>query len=210
MANLVEIVIKVDNAEAVSAIGATTTALKQAGVAGTVSFGQLESSSGSAAAGLGNVGNAARTMSGHMASSLDGVRLLSQEFGLRLPRALESMISRLPAVTSAIQGMMGAFAGIAIAEVVYRAGEAVYNLYNKYISLNAVADDYYKTVQKHNEDKFVDTHSIEATKARIDEATKSAHEFISARRRTPEERVEGHVHQSPANGTGALQAFCCT
>ena len=177
MANMVEIVVRVDNAQAGTALAATQSALQEVGLAGEVSMQQLRSGAKAAAGSLDEVGNAGKKMGQHITTSLDGVRLMSQEFGFRLPRALESMLSRMPAVTTAISSMMGAFAGIAIAEVFVRMGESAYNLYEKYISLTAAANDYNKEVQKHKDEAFVDTHSIEVTTQRIDEATNVAKNF---------------------------------
>lgn len=177
MANVVEIVIKVDNAQADKALASTQAALQQVGVAGNVSMQGLASGSGAAVQGMEQVGTAARGMGQHITTSLDGVRLMSQEFGFRLPRALESMLSRVPAVTSAISGMMGAFAGVAVAEVLFRIGEGVYNLYTKYISLTAVADAYNKTVLAHRSEAWSDTKNIELTTERLNLATEAAKRF---------------------------------
>jgi hypothetical protein len=69
-------------------------------------------------------------MGHHAASNLDGVRLLSQEFGLRLPRALEAMASRMPIITNTINAALSGIAFVAIAEVAYRAGEAIYKAFD--------------------------------------------------------------------------------
>ena len=180
MANTVEIVITVDNSQGLTALNSTMTSLKQLGVEGDVSMRAVAGASDKAAGGLNNVGNAARTMGGHMTTSLDGVRLLSQEFGIRLPRALESILARMPAVTAAVGSFINVFAGIAVAEVLFRIGEGAYNLYEKYISLTAAAKQYNDEVQKHQDEKFVDTHSIEVTIQRIDEATAAAKRFHEA------------------------------
>jgi hypothetical protein len=177
MANVVEIVIRVDNAQANAALGTTVQALRSAGVAGQVSFGQLSQASGVSVAAMQNAGAAAKTMGGHMTTGLDSVRLLSQEFGLRLPRALEAMLSRMPAVTSAITSLIGVVSTVAIAEVFVRAGTAVYNLYEKYFSLNAAAKEYQDTVDKQRDAIFMDPHSIEVTIQRINEATEAAKNF---------------------------------
>ncbi len=180
MANTVQIVITVDNAQAQQAVTQTITSFERMPESireNTAALQALTAKLNETADAMTRMGNATRKMGGHVTTSLDGVRLLSQELGLRLPRALESMLSRMPAVTTAISTMMGAFAGIAIAEVFYRAGEAVYNLYTKYISLNAVAEEYNKTVTAHRDEGFVDTHSIETTTQRIDEATEAAKRF---------------------------------
>ena len=170
MANVVQIVITVDNAQANAALATTGNALKQAGITAQTSSQQL---SGAAARG----GESLQQLGRHSATSLDAVRLLSQEFGLRLPRALEAMIARSSAASSALQSLVGGAALFAVGEVIYRTGDAVYNLYEKYISLNAAAEEYNKTVQQHKDEDFVNTRSIEDTTLRLHEATDAAKGF---------------------------------
>src|SRR5260370_34471319 len=98
MASVVSIKIVVDNGQAIPSIDQLNQALGTVGVKGTASFAQ-------ASAG-------ADKMKGHVSTGLDSVRLLSQEFGLRLPRAIEAMLSRMPGVTSALSGVLGVMAGI--------------------------------------------------------------------------------------------------
>jgi len=181
VANVVEIVIKVDNAQAVAGLGKVQevatrigkdfSGLKDLANVTDAEFSKLGVSSGNVATGFEGVGNSARGMGQHITTSLDGVRLMSQEFGFRLPRALESMLARIPSVTAAIGGMMGAFAGIAVVEVFARMAEGATRLWEKYISLDAAAKEYSKTVEARDESRFMDTHSIEATRDRIKEAT---------------------------------------
>ena len=110
----------------------------------------------------------------HSATSLDKVRLLSQEFGLRLPRALESMIAKMPGVTAAIGGMTGALAGVAVGEVFVHLGEAVYNLEQKFISIKAPADAFYETLKKTSELDFTNTKTLETTGLRLSQAERSS------------------------------------
>ncbi len=103
---------------------------------------------------------------GHITTSLDSVRLLSQEFGFRLPRALESMLARIPAITNALSGFLGVMAGIAAAEVFVRVAQEGYKLYEQYISLNAEADKFYETLKKTSQVDFNNTHSLETSQVR--------------------------------------------
>ena len=91
MAYVVEIVIRVDNAQGVAALNSTTNAVKQLGIEGDVSMRKLSGSTNTASQSIGSMavrwGQASQQITGHATTSLDAVRLLSQEFGLRLPRA---------------------------------------------------------------------------------------------------------------------------
>jgi hypothetical protein len=142
--------------EGIDAINAKLGTLGPAATAGTSAAG----------AGLGR-------MDGQLASSREGVRLLSEEFGLRMPRALTSIISKIGGVGQAVQSAMVAMAGFAMLEVLERAGEAVYNLYEKYLSVTSVAEKFYDEMKKNSEADFTNTRSIEDTTLRINQATQA-------------------------------------
>lgn len=160
MAQAVQIQITVDGSQAQQALGQIDNALSSVGIKGQSSFKQA--------------GDAAKTAGGHFTTSLDAVRLLSQEFGFRLPRAIESMLARVPQVTSALSGMLGVMASIAAAEVFVRVAQGVYKAYNEYISLNAQADKFYETLKKTQEQDVVNTRSIETTQMRSGMAQRGA------------------------------------
>lgn len=120
------------------------------------------------------IGQGMKEAGGHFTTSLDGVRLLSQEFGLRLPRALESMAARIPGITSALSGMLGIMAGIAIAQVFVQVAQNAYKLYEQYISLNAAADKYYETLKKTRDENFGNPLDIETGTKRFSQATHEA------------------------------------
>jgi fatty acid-binding protein DegV len=124
-----------------------------------------------AAQGLGSMGS-------HVTTSLDSVRLLSQEFGLRLPRAMESAIARSEALSGAIGAASGALLAFGAAEVFFRMAQGAYELYNKTLSLKAATEAYNTELQKAKDEDFGNTHSIETTIARIREATSAAQDFV--------------------------------
>lgn len=160
MATAVTISIKVDGSQANEALNAVKKGLTDVGVQGTASLNQAS--------------NGLKQMGGHAATGLDSVRLLSQEFGLRLPRAIEAMISRIPAITNGLQSVLGVMAGIAAAQVFVHVAEEIYGAYEKYVSLNAAAEKFYETIKKTSQEDVVNTHSIETTRARLDTAENSA------------------------------------
>lgn len=153
MATAVTIQIKVDGAQATQALDAINSKLTEVGVKGSASVKQLGQ---------------------HASTSLDSVRLLSQEFGLRLPRAIEAMLSRIPAITSGLQSVLGVMASIAAAQVFFHVAEQLYTAYEKYVSLNAAAEKFYETIKKTSQEDVVNTRSLETTQARLDNAEKSA------------------------------------
>ncbi len=121
--------------------------------------------------------NAVRSFGGHTNTALDSVRLFGQELGIRIPRAMESMLSRMPAVVGLLSSMLNAMLLIGALEIFARLGEGAYNLYQKYISLTSAANDYNRAVQQHKDEDFINPHSIETATARINQATTSAKAF---------------------------------
>jgi len=160
VATAVTIQITVDSAQANAAMSALTKAMQDAGANGDIAFKRA--------------GQGAQQMTGHVTTGLDAVRLLSQEFGLRLPRAMEAMLSRMPAVTNALTSMLGGLTGIAATEVFVHLGEDVYKLYEQYISLNAQAEKFYETLKKTAQEDFSQTRSIETTRRRADTSTQNS------------------------------------
>jgi len=160
MASVVSIKIVLDNAQALPEIDKINEGLASIGVKGTASFNKA--------------GAAATRMGGHVSTGLDSVRLLSQEFGFRLPRAIEAMLARIPAVTNALGSLLGVMAGIAAAQVFLHVAEEVYKAWNEYVSLNAQADKFYETLKKTAQEDVVNTRSIETTHRRLDQATSTA------------------------------------
>jgi hypothetical protein len=123
------------------------------------------------------VSQSAQEFGGHVMTDLDNVRLLRAELGIRIPRAMETMIARSQALMGVINGLGGVMAGIGGGMVIYAMGEQLVNVYQKWFSLTGAAKEYEKELQKAKDDNFADTHSIETTRLRIDEATEAVKQF---------------------------------
>ncbi len=126
MASVVEIQVQINPTDSAAKIDAVKTNLHGIGDAGTVA-GQ-------------RAGGGMQQMGGHVATELDSVRLLSQEFGLRLPRAIEAMLCRMPAVTGVLTSLVGVMAGVAGIEIFAHVVEGAKRAYDEFISLNAIVD----------------------------------------------------------------------
>lgn len=159
MATSVAIKITVDSAQAQAALDAMKKSLKDTGIEGEVAFQKA--------------GTGVKQLGGHAASSLDAVRLLSQEFGLRLPRALESMISRMQGLSGVINSVVGGLAAFAAVEVGAHLIEGLYKLEQQYISINAEANKFYETLKKTAQEDVANTRSLETTRRRSNDATQN-------------------------------------
>jgi hypothetical protein len=168
MASVVQIQIQVDPTNSVPTIqnvernfdGMVSSIQKNWGIVGN-----------SATATAKTTGEAMNQMGGHVATGLDSVRLLSQEFGLRMPRAIEAMLSRMPSVTTALNGLLGGMAAIAGVEIFARAITGAVTLYDKFINLNSALDEYNKNVEKARQADLADSHSLGTTRLRLQQQT---------------------------------------
>jgi hypothetical protein len=120
-------------------------------------------------------------------SALDNrerVRLLTEEFGVRMPRAMVNLISESKAAQSAISAIGTAMVGLAAVQIGAMVFKQLYDgaerLWDNYLSLNKAAEDYNKELAKTKEEDFGNTRSIEDTRDRIQEATKAAHDYRRA------------------------------
>lgn len=77
-----------------------------------------------------------------------------------MPRAIEAMLSRMPGVTSALNGILGGMAAVAGVEIFSRAISGAVTLYDKFISLNSALDEYNKNAEKARQADITDTHRL--------------------------------------------------
>ncbi len=114
-------------------------------------------------------------------SNVEKMRLMTEEAGVRLPRAMIRLAAESKIAQSVI-GMIGpALIGIGTIQI----GAMVFTqliagakkLWDNYLSLTKAAQDYNAEVEKSRQENFGDTHSIETTRLRIDEASDAAANF---------------------------------
>src|SRR6266702_117378 len=121
------------------------------------SFSQLGAAGSGAGRGIGQGMKEAGT---HSLSALDNVRLLRDDLGIRIPRAMEKVIANSKMAMGAI-GMMGtALVSIGAAGVLFNLGKEIYDLYEHWLDVGAAARDYQKEVEKQKDQDFTNTHSI--------------------------------------------------
>jgi hypothetical protein len=121
---VVQITINVTNGNAAEAVQQVVAQLNAIGPAG-------ESAGAQAGAGLDQVGE-------HALSSRENVRLLSEELGMRVPRAMQSVIANSQMMMGAINMIGPAMIAMGGATILFDLGEKAYGAYEKYVLLKDV------------------------------------------------------------------------
>jgi hypothetical protein len=143
----------------------------------------------------------------HMLTSLDNVRLLRDDLGIRIPRSMEKAIASSAVLSGAIGAIGSTLLGVGAVEIFAHMGEEIYNAYEKYLDLSGAAEEYQKQIEKTKGEDFINTHSIETANARIIEATKSAQQLQALA-----QQMHGGLFSDVGNGAssgglmGGLQA----
>jgi hypothetical protein len=92
---------------------------------------------------------------------------------------LANVGSRMSFLAPLWKAAMPIAVGVAAVSIIAQLGGEAYNLYEKYISLDAAAEEYQKTLEKTKEEDYWKSDSIETTTMRIREATSAAIEYRS-------------------------------
>lgn len=107
-------------------------------------------------------------------SSVEKVRLLTEEFGIRLPRAMVNMAAESKAVQASINAISGgllALGAIQVGAMVFsQLIDGAEKLWHNVLNVNAAVEDYNAELEKAKNQDFGNTRSIETTRQRIAEA----------------------------------------
>ena len=182
-------VIDANSAATVQEINQELTSMGEAGLAGGAA----------AAEGLDQVGT-------HALTSLDNVRLLRDDLGIRIPRAMEKAIASSSLLSGAIGALGSGFIALGAVEIIGRMATSIYDLYEKWIDVEAAADEYTKTVKKNQDADFINVRSIEDAKLRIDEATSAMTNAREAAQALHSAGVAEIFSGDVAGGAGMLAA----
>ena len=129
-----------------------------------------------------------------MLSAREQTRLLSEEMGIHVPRAMQSVISKCPELAGAISKISGAMIGLGAIQIggmiFEQAFKGAEKLWDKLTSLPKAVQDYMAEVEKSKNQDFGNTHSIETTRLRIDEASEALRRF-----REEENRLQNNPQQ---------------
>jgi len=161
----VNIVVTVTDSNSGPVMAGVTKNVEQLGAAGATTGAKV-------AEGMDRIGK-------HSLSSLDNVRLLRDDFGIHIPRAMEKAISQSALLSGAIRGIgtgliaMGAIEiGGHVFEALVRGAQA---LWHNVLNVNQAVEDYNAEIAKSAKEDFGNTRSIETTRLRIDQATAALH-----------------------------------
>jgi hypothetical protein len=163
---VVQITINVTDANASEAVEQIVASLNALGPAG-------QAAGAEAGAGLDQVGE-------HAITAKEQVRLLSEEMGVHVPRAMQSVIANSQMLSAAIGAIAPGMIAIGGADILMHLGEEAYKLYEKYVDINAAQDEFLKKLDEAKDKDFVNVHSIETADLRIKQATESMINLRSA------------------------------
>jgi hypothetical protein len=127
-----------------------------------------------------SIGAGFQKANGHVLSGVESVRLMSEDLGVRVPRAMQRLIAQTEAFQAISSVAFGAFAALGAAEIIYELGKKVYELGEKWLDTGAAAKAYGAEVEKTAKEDFANVSSIEDAKLRIDEATAAVNEYNEA------------------------------
>ncbi len=139
---VVQITINVTDGNAAEAVQQVVAELNAIGPAG-------ERAGAEAGAGLDQVGE-------HALSARENIRLMNEDLGLRVPRAMQSVIANSQMMSSAIGAVGTAFVAIGAVEIISHMAEGVYNLYEKWFDVDAITAEYNKKLDEAALKKFLD------------------------------------------------------
>jgi hypothetical protein len=163
----VQIVVNVTDANSGAVIAGVEQNISKLGAAGTTSGQQMRRGLEEAGAGA--------------LSAREKTRLLSEEFGIRIPRAMQSLIASSKTAQSVLGGLTTAVIGlgaIQIGAMVFEAAIAgAEKLWHNVLNVNQAVEDYQAEVAKAKLEDFGNTQSIETTKLRINEATEAVKRY---------------------------------
>jgi hypothetical protein len=184
MATSVQIELMVDEKGAVSGVRAFDTSVKaSAGSVGRLNT-ELRAVGAAGDAGTKRASQGMKELGGHALTSLDNVRLLRDDLGIRIPRAMEKAIASSRVLSGMIGGIgtgLIAFGAIEIGMRVFQGAiEGSQKLWHNYLALNSAAKDYQDQVDKTRDEEFGNSRDIETTTLRIREATQAAKDFRAA------------------------------
>ncbi len=117
------------------------------------------------------IGSGMKSASEHSLSALDNVRLLRDDLGIRVPRAMEKVISQSSTAMTAIGAIGTGLVALGGIQLAISFGTEIYKFYDKLQDVNAEMRKYAQQASVNAEQKLFDTSSIEEADALIRQNT---------------------------------------
>ena len=179
MATAVQLELRVDEKGAIQGIRAFDTNIK--GTTSSVKQLNAELSQVGTRARAANAKAPLEDTSRAAKEAKERLHLVTEEAGIHMPRAFRNLAAQSKVVQTALGGISAsliAIGGIQIGALVFeQLYEGAKKLWDEHLSLTKAASDYFDEVEKTRQQDFGNSHSIETTRARIDEATESIRKF---------------------------------
>ena len=166
MGQVVSIEVRVDNEQAQAALAGIQESMAATGTTGSASLKQIVP--------------AAAEVDKAMLTNRESVRLASEEMGLKIPRAMQSVISNCAPAMAAISALSTAMVGIGFISIGVMLFKELDQLYGKWFDVNAAASEYAKNLDDLKNKEFTNTRSIDDTILRINEATAAVEAYKRA------------------------------
>jgi hypothetical protein len=110
----------------------------------------------------------------------DNAKLLTQEFGIHMPKAMLKVIAHSELLGGAINAVSSGLIALGAAGIIVNMAREVYDLYEKWLDVGSAAREYQEELKKQKAEAFIDVHSIETARDRIREAKDEAKSFGDA------------------------------
>jgi len=150
-------------------------------------------------------------MGAGMLSATEKTRLAAEEMGVRLPRAMISLIGQSKAAQAVLNDLSKVMIGFATIQIGAMVGEAAFRsldkLWKYMTDLPKAVQEYQDAVEKTKQEDFGNTHSIETTRLRIDEASEAVrhyHEELLKLQTAPSPEITWRSVANLIPGAGSL------
>lgn len=139
-----------------------------------------------AAAATRTLGAAQAASTGHFQTSFDSVRLLRTELGVRMPRAMESVVARSGAMMGVISKFSGVLIGIGAAGIFVSLGEEIYHagekFYKAFLDVNGALKDYQEKASEAAQTKLFDDASLETEIGQVKEVNRQIDQLLEKKK----------------------------
>ena len=142
----------------------------------------------------------------HTLTNLDKVRLLRDDLGIRIPRAMENVIARSKAASDAIGAIGSGLIALGAIEIFARMAMGAYNLYQRLADVNSEVIKYAENAAQAAQSKLFDTGSAETMRGLLQQ-TNAQIDALNTKRRNAGVSQDGTGSIAQYLGYGYLSGF---